>query len=636
MPDLLHSLADHPPPVPLSRKVGTDGDVTGAAFRAVFLPVGASGRGHDPGQSQEDASAGAPDPVQGSTLTDPVRMGWMGGLSGQTIQPTFGDGLPGKALSEHDAPLADPTAVMSIRGHPSDPQPLDTVASDGTDPVVADPTDAQVDPTGPPVLGAPGQGLADDVKLDASVDRNMQRHRAGSGMAPDPFSAQDSGAPATAPPHLPGADQPPVLVTPAGAVSSKVSMVHAHAPIKEPAAASLAEQGKRAGWVNTLGVAVSHGLAPPLAEPGSSVAPNKAPYALGLGLSPIPAAFLHPVAVPDPVRVPFQVSLAAMAATSPTLGGGGAGTAKPAERDGVAAPLASALVPPIPLAAAAMPSTPRAAAVLPPAPVAVSLPTALTAPPKTVPPASVSGPLVPVPVLSGAADHGPSPRIPKRPDEPVPFPDADRVAAPAAMAQPVTSALPVDPGPNRATRSAEPVPLPEPGSLGVLGPSIPGEPDPMPRLPELQPQRAVDPPPTPVASIARQIAQTILLDSRTDRAAPIDIALDPPELGRVRLSMVEHNGVLNVVIAVERSETADLMRRHVSLLAEEFLRAGLDAPAVSISHGDTTGRGGHHPAQSGSTEAQDGPNRGPRGDAIPLSPTRPSSDRDDGGLDLRL
>lgn len=66
---------------------------------------------------------------------------------------------------------------------------------------------------------------------------------------------------------------------------------------------------------------------------------------------------------------------------------------------------------------------------------------------------------------------------------------------------------------------------------------------------------------------------------------PVEIALDPPELGRVRLSLVEINGAMTLSITAERPETADLMRRHLSLLTEEFARQGLDAPMVDISGG---------------------------------------------------
>ena len=95
-----------------------------------------------------------------------------------------------------------------------------------------------------------------------------------------------------------------------------------------------------------------------------------------------------------------------------------------------------------------------------------------------------------------------------------------------------------------------------------------------------------------------QIAQA-LADPGRDRGAPLDLALDPPELGRLRLSFMEINGMLTLVIAAERPETADLMRRNFGLLIQEFARAGVDAPMVSISDGGGGGRHDPRPARSG-------------------------------------
>ena len=89
--------------------------------------------------------------------------------------------------------------------------------------------------------------------------------------------------------------------------------------------------------------------------------------------------------------------------------------------------------------------------------------------------------------------------------------------------------------------------------------------------------------------LAQSASQQIVNASaqlQAEPGGPIDIALDPPELGRVRLSLVEVNGAMTVSITAERPETADLMRRHLALLADEFARQGLDAPMVYISGGD--------------------------------------------------
>lgn len=97
------------------------------------------------------------------------------------------------------------------------------------------------------------------------------------------------------------------------------------------------------------------------------------------------------------------------------------------------------------------------------------------------------------------------------------------------------------------------------------------------------------PSPVPAGAVARQIVRTLEHAGR-DPQGLVELALDPPELGRVRMSLAEVNGTLTLAIAVDRPETAELMRRHIALLSEEFARAGLDAPSVNISQGGAEGR----------------------------------------------
>lgn len=106
-----------------------------------------------------------------------------------------------------------------------------------------------------------------------------------------------------------------------------------------------------------------------------------------------------------------------------------------------------------------------------------------------------------------------------------------------------------------------------------------------------------------LAQSASQQIVTASAQLQAELGGPIDIALDPPELGRVRLSLVEVNGVMTLSITAERPETADLMRRHLSLLADEFARQGLDAPSVDISGG---GQGGRQPRDDEHTRAPEG------------------------------
>ena len=55
---------------------------------------------------------------------------------------------------------------------------------------------------------------------------------------------------------------------------------------------------------------------------------------------------------------------------------------------------------------------------------------------------------------------------------------------------------------------------------------------------------------------------------------PVDLHLNPEELGKVRISMAMVEGGINVTILAERPDTLDLMRRHIDQLAQEFRQLG--------------------------------------------------------------
>ncbi|MBF9045785.1 hypothetical protein LSUCC0031_01525 [Rhodobacterales bacterium LSUCC0031] len=134
--------------------------------------------------------------------------------------------------------------------------------------------------------------------------------------------------------------------------------------------------------------------------------------------------------------------------------------------------------------------------------------------------------------------------------------------------------------------------------------------------------------------LAQAATQQIALGAaqlQAEPGAPVDIALDPPELGRVRLSIVEVNGALSVSIMAERPETADLMRRHLSLLADEFARQGLDAPSVDISSGGQGRQQTRDDDMSGAGKPPDHPISPGQGQAAAHMPQVAPS-----GLDLRL
>ncbi|MGR3662201.1 MAG: flagellar hook-length control protein FliK [Paracoccaceae bacterium] len=67
---------------------------------------------------------------------------------------------------------------------------------------------------------------------------------------------------------------------------------------------------------------------------------------------------------------------------------------------------------------------------------------------------------------------------------------------------------------------------------------------------------------------------------------PVEIALNPEELGRVRIALSHLDSGLTVVITAERPETLDLMRRHIDQLEAEFRQLGYENIGFEFSGGD--------------------------------------------------
>ncbi len=135
---------------------------------------------------------------------------------------------------------------------------------------------------------------------------------------------------------------------------------------------------------------------------------------------------------------------------------------------------------------------------------------------------------------------------------------------------------------------------------------------------------------TPMAqSAGAQMVSAMLAHMASPaRDQPLEIALDPPELGRVRMSLSQVDGVLTLSILADRPETLDLMRRHVELLGQEFTRAGLGNTEFSFGQSSHRERGaeGTDPQPTETPQATADMGQGP-------STIRPGHN---GALDLRL
>ncbi|MBU2937098.1 flagellar hook-length control protein FliK, partial [Pacificibacter marinus] len=138
------------------------------------------------------------------------------------------------------------------------------------------------------------------------------------------------------------------------------------------------------------------------------------------------------------------------------------------------------------------------------------------------------------------------------------------------------------------------------------------------------------------AHIAAQIADA----ARQLPDGPIEISLSPEELGKVKLTFqVSENGAMNVVVATERAETLELMRRNVDSLLAEFSDLGYEGSSFQFQQ-DGQNTSGDQSEQSGSGGASGSISstdsiQSPQSDTDPLSPVRLHLDGT-AGMDLRL
>ncbi len=125
---------------------------------------------------------------------------------------------------------------------------------------------------------------------------------------------------------------------------------------------------------------------------------------------------------------------------------------------------------------------------------------------------------------------------------------------------------------------------------------------------------------------ARHAAAQIAVAITSNPGKPTEIALNPEELGRVRLRLSATEGAITLHVMAERPETQDLLRRHMDVLAHEFRQLGYTS--ISFSFGEQK-REPHSEAAL--------PEELPELEA-PDIPDTPASQPDQGrsGLDLRI
>lgn len=100
--------------------------------------------------------------------------------------------------------------------------------------------------------------------------------------------------------------------------------------------------------------------------------------------------------------------------------------------------------------------------------------------------------------------------------------------------------------------------------------------------------------------VAAQLAEAVNRSGSGDR--PIEVTLNPSELGRVRISMAPGDGTIIVTVLAERGETLDLMRRHADQLAQDFHDLGYGSAEFAFGQ-NSDEQGGAQGGAAGGTVA---------------------------------
>lgn len=198
---------------------------------------------------------------------------------------------------------------------------------------------------------------------------------------------------------------------------------------------------------------------------------------------------------------------------------------------------------------------------------------------------------------------GPSDLLPVRSDLSV----AQRVGGQIdATAAPVTDAQ-ISPGPDARLRPTPEDPQPRTRGADLGGRvSVPSSPEPATLL---QPGPAPPDPPTRVTQTDAPIPlprdapratpsiharlQSQVRDALSAGPLPVEVVLDPPELGRLRLRLGGAEQPQHVVLTVDRPETLDLMRRHGDQFLRDLRDAGWSGLSLALDSGASGSRQGH-------------------------------------------
>ena len=122
--------------------------------------------------------------------------------------------------------------------------------------------------------------------------------------------------------------------------------------------------------------------------------------------------------------------------------------------------------------------------------------------------------------------------------------------------------------------------------------------------------------------VIRQLA--VVVPQVSDR--PVEVLLNPEELGRVRMVMLGQDAQMVVQIHADKPETSDLIRRHLDMLAQDFQELGYSDISFSFSNQRENSQQSQDEISADTTPAIHPTN----------TPTAPHLLLPQSGLDLRL
>ena len=138
-------------------------------------------------------------------------------------------------------------------------------------------------------------------------------------------------------------------------------------------------------------------------------------------------------------------------------------------------------------------------------------------------------------------------------------------------------------------------------------------------------QTAATGPSSVTTAPAQQVAHQIAAAITQTGGRVTEIALNPEELGRVRLSMTAQETTITLNVLAERPETTELLRRNIDALTQEFRALGYNDINFSF--------GGDGAAQA---ETEDAPDQQKLTTEVSEDSTTPTALQPMSGLDLRM